>query len=183
MFYSCFCCFATVTDRLGLPRTRIIGVTMPGKGTTGRTKNNAVILMERLGITHREIPIESVGNPLMCYPHPLFGLLCVVLQAVRAHLISLGHEPCWQCLMCENAQARAVRCIQWNCLVQIVWQRVGSSLSHSLGRLLFSSSTRHPYPPAHPDPDGPRLPNRHRRSLRDCPRLVHVQRSVGTLFL
>ncbi|MFR9515505.1 MAG: NAD(+) synthase, partial [Rikenellaceae bacterium] len=40
-------------DRLGLDRKGIIGVTMPGFGTTGRTYNNAISLMEELGVTIR----------------------------------------------------------------------------------------------------------------------------------
>ena len=44
-------------DSLGLERKGIIGVTMPGFGTTGRTYNNAMDLMRHLGITIREISI------------------------------------------------------------------------------------------------------------------------------
>lgn len=46
-------------DKLNLPRKGIIGVTMPGFGTTDRTYNNAITLMRSLGITIREIPIGS----------------------------------------------------------------------------------------------------------------------------
>ncbi len=46
-------------DRLGLPRTGIIGVTMPGFGTTDRTYQNALDLMKHLGITLREISIKE----------------------------------------------------------------------------------------------------------------------------
>ena len=46
-------------DRLGLPRTGIIGVTMPGFGTTDRTYQNALDLMRLLGITLREISIKE----------------------------------------------------------------------------------------------------------------------------
>ena len=45
--------------RLGLDRKGIIGVTMPGPGTTARTRLNAMRLMEALGITAREIPIGA----------------------------------------------------------------------------------------------------------------------------
>ena len=44
-------------DRLGLDRKGIIGVTMPGFGTTGRTHTNALALMEHLGVTSREVSI------------------------------------------------------------------------------------------------------------------------------
>ena len=46
-------------NSLGLPRENIIGITMPGFGTTGRTRSNAVKLMEALGITSREISIKD----------------------------------------------------------------------------------------------------------------------------
>ena len=42
---------------LGWDPKGILGVTMPGLGTSDRTKNNAVQLMEILGISHREISI------------------------------------------------------------------------------------------------------------------------------
>lgn len=46
-------------DKLKLPRTGIIGVTMPGFGTTDRTYTNAINLMKGLGITIREISIKD----------------------------------------------------------------------------------------------------------------------------
>lgn len=46
-------------DKLGLPRKNIIGVTMPGFGTTGRTYHNALSLMKGLGVTLREISIKQ----------------------------------------------------------------------------------------------------------------------------
>ena len=46
-------------DRLGLSRKGIIGITMPGFGTTGRTHQNALLLMSSLGITQREISIAK----------------------------------------------------------------------------------------------------------------------------
>ena len=46
-------------DNLGLDRKGIIGVTMPGFGTTGRTYNNALTLMQELGITLREVSIHA----------------------------------------------------------------------------------------------------------------------------
>ncbi len=46
-------------DKLGLPRKNIIGVTMPGFGTTGRTYHNALDLMKGLGVTQREISIKQ----------------------------------------------------------------------------------------------------------------------------
>lgn len=46
-------------DKLGWNREKIIGVTMPGFGTTGRTYHNAMMLMRSLGITIREISIRE----------------------------------------------------------------------------------------------------------------------------
>lgn len=50
---------AKTMDKLGRPRKDIVGVTMPGFGTTDRTYQNALTLMERLGITMREISIKD----------------------------------------------------------------------------------------------------------------------------
>ncbi len=50
---------AKTFDKLGLPRKGIIGVTMPGFGTTGRTYRNATALMKSLGVTMREINIKK----------------------------------------------------------------------------------------------------------------------------
>ena len=46
-------------DKLGLPRKNIIGITMPGFGTTKRTHNNSIDLMNSLGVTSREINIKD----------------------------------------------------------------------------------------------------------------------------
>lgn len=52
----------TAFDRLKIPRSGIIAVTMPGLATTSRTKNNATSLMEALGVSASEIPIgEAVA--------------------------------------------------------------------------------------------------------------------------
>ena len=72
-------------DRLGWSRDRIIGVTMPGLGTSGRTKGNAVELMKILGITMREVP---------------------VIKAVEQHFSDIGHDPSVKDTTYENAQAR-----------------------------------------------------------------------------
>ena len=72
-------------DRLGLPRKDIIGITMPGLGTTSRTKSNAVDLMAALGVTSREIS---------------------VVPAVEQHFKDIGHDPKVMDSTYENAQAR-----------------------------------------------------------------------------
>ena len=46
-------------DKLGLPRKGIVGITMPGFGTTDRTYNNALSLMSSLQVTTKEISIKD----------------------------------------------------------------------------------------------------------------------------
>lgn len=72
-------------DMLGLDRKDIIAVTMPGFGTSGRTKNNADALMKHLGVTMREIPIGP---------------------AVMQHFSDIDHNPEQRDVTYENAQAR-----------------------------------------------------------------------------
>ena len=72
-------------DKLGIPRKNIIGITMPGLGTTSRTRSNAVDLMEVLGVTSREIS---------------------VVAAVEQHFKDIGHDPKVMDSTYENAQAR-----------------------------------------------------------------------------
>lgn len=45
--------------RLGLPQENIIGITMPGFGTTDRTYQNALKLIDGIGAQKREIPISD----------------------------------------------------------------------------------------------------------------------------
>ena len=72
-------------DKLGLDRKGILGVTMPGFGTTDRTHNNAVKLMETLGVTIREISIA---------------------KAVNQHFEDIGHDKNNHDVTYENSQAR-----------------------------------------------------------------------------
>ena len=72
-------------DKLGLPRTGITGVTMPGFGTTSRTHDNAVTLMKRLGVATREISI---------------------VPAVMQHFSDIGHDAAIKDVTYENSQAR-----------------------------------------------------------------------------
>ncbi|MDR3060812.1 MAG: NAD(+) synthase [Dysgonamonadaceae bacterium] len=72
-------------DKIGISRNKIIGVTMPGFGTTGRTYNNAVRLMQSLGVTIREINIEA---------------------ACKQHFKDIGHDPEVHDVTYENSQAR-----------------------------------------------------------------------------
>lgn len=72
-------------DRLGLDRRGIIGITMPGFGTTDRTYTNAVNLMKSLGVTIREISIA---------------------EACKQHFKDLGHDISNHNVVYENGQAR-----------------------------------------------------------------------------
>lgn len=72
-------------DKLGWSRKGIIGVTMPGFGTTGRTYHNAVSLMQSLGITIREINIKDA---------------CI------QHFKDIGHDVNVHDVVYENSQAR-----------------------------------------------------------------------------
>ena len=72
-------------DKLGWPREGIIGVTMPGFGTTGRTYHNAMKLMESLGVSIREINIK---------------------EACLKHFEDIGHNAEVHDVVYENSQAR-----------------------------------------------------------------------------
>lgn len=72
-------------DMLGLDRKGIVGVTMPGFGTTGRTYNNAITLINQLGITLREISICA---------------------ACEQHFKDIGLSASDRSAAYENAQAR-----------------------------------------------------------------------------
>jgi len=72
-------------DRLGWDRKRILGVTMPGFGTTGRTYHNSLDLMKALGITSKEISI---------------------VPSVNQHFEDIGQDPQVHDVTYENCQAR-----------------------------------------------------------------------------
>jgi NAD+ synthase (glutamine-hydrolysing) len=56
---------ARAFDLLGLPRTNIIGVTMPGFATSDATKSNAWALMKALGVDAREVSIEPLAQQML----------------------------------------------------------------------------------------------------------------------
>ena len=72
-------------DRLGYSRSQVIGVTMPGFGTSDRTYNNAIQMMEELGVSIHEIPIREMATQ---------------------HLQDIGHDINTHDITYENAQAR-----------------------------------------------------------------------------
>ena len=72
-------------DLLNRPRTDIIAVTMPCFGTTVRTKTNATVLCEELGVDFRTVDI---------------------FDSVNQHFKDIGHDPAVRDVTYENAQAR-----------------------------------------------------------------------------
>jgi len=72
-------------DLLGLPRTNILGVTMPCFGTTDWTYQSALELMSTLGVTQKEVRIH---------------------ESVRQHFADIGHDESVRNVTYENAQAR-----------------------------------------------------------------------------
>ncbi len=72
-------------DNMGFDRKNIRAYSMPGFGTTGRTKSNAEKLCEGLGVSFEEIPI---------------------MREAQIHLESIAHNPDEYDVVYENAQAR-----------------------------------------------------------------------------
>ncbi len=76
---------AHAMDILKLPRTNILGVTMPCFGTTDHTYQSALDLMTSLGVTQKEVRIHN---------------------SVRQHFADIGHDESVRDVTYENAQAR-----------------------------------------------------------------------------
>lgn len=72
-------------DKLGLSRKNILGITMPGFGTTDRTYNNAIELMKSLGVSIREVSIK---------------------EACIQHFKDINHDIDVHDVTYENSQAR-----------------------------------------------------------------------------
>ena len=84
---SCLALLAAVRamKKLGRPMTDILAVTMPCFGTTHRTRSNAEILCQELGVSFREIPIADT---------------------VRSHFRDIGQDEAVRDVTYENGQAR-----------------------------------------------------------------------------
>ena len=76
---------AKAFDMLNCDRKQIVGVTMPGLGTSAHTHTNSLNLMHELDITIREIPIS---------------------EACALHFKDIGHNPNVYDITFENSQAR-----------------------------------------------------------------------------
>jgi NAD+ synthase (glutamine-hydrolysing) len=95
-------------DMLGLDRRLIHGLTMPGFGTTGRTRTNALALMEHLGVAAETIDISALAlQTFKEIGHEPFGIDChgLDMEALRAALARLPREALSD-LTFENVQAR-----------------------------------------------------------------------------
>ena len=95
-------------DSLGIERDRIRALTMPGFGTTERTRSNAIALMRALRVTHREIDIRPMCLAEMkALGHSPFGIDLDGLDIDRltAKLSEVPAEKCHD-LTFENVQAR-----------------------------------------------------------------------------
>jgi len=73
-------------NRLGLTPSDVHAITMPGFGTTGRTYDNAVSLINSLGATLKVVDIK---------------------EACLQHFKDIGHDPAVLDVTYENVQARA----------------------------------------------------------------------------
>ena len=84
---SCLALLVSVRamDLLKRPRTDVIAVTMPCFGTTSRTRSNAEVLCERLGVSFRCVDIKA---------------------AVNQHFKDIGHDENVYNVVYENSQAR-----------------------------------------------------------------------------
>jgi len=78
-------------DLLGMDRKKIRGFTLPGFGTTSRTKNNAHALMRELGITAAEVDIrEMCLAQMIAEGHKPFGIdLAAMNEEVLSEYLTL----------------------------------------------------------------------------------------------
>jgi NAD+ synthase (glutamine-hydrolysing) len=99
---------AKTCDMLGLPRRQVRGLTMPGFGTTARTRTNALDLMNHLGVHGESIDISALAlQAFQELKHNPFGIDCggMDVAAFRAALARVPHESRHD-LVFENVQAR-----------------------------------------------------------------------------
>jgi NAD+ synthase (glutamine-hydrolysing) len=95
-------------DLLGSPRSRLAGLTMPGFGTTERTRRNALDLMDHLGVTSDTIDIMPLAlDTFKELGHAPFGIDCRTMDvpAFKSALSRVPRERRHD-LTFENVQAR-----------------------------------------------------------------------------
>lgn len=83
-YAACVCVYGF--DKYGWPRRYFNALRMPGPASSNETQDLSLELAQKFGFTIRTAEIETLAT-----------------EALRL----AGHEPCWKCLQCENAQARA----------------------------------------------------------------------------
>jgi NAD+ synthase (glutamine-hydrolysing) len=99
---------AKTCDLLGSTRTRIAGLTMPGFGTTQRTRKNALGLIDHLGVAGETIDISALAlQAFKEMRHAPFGIDCcnLDLPAFKAALAQVPRDRRHD-LTFENVQAR-----------------------------------------------------------------------------
>jgi len=94
---------AAALDLLGQPRTDLIFPTMPGLGTTGGTRTNAQALVESLGGTFLEIPVDDASRHILAaVGHPSV----TGVDSVEGLIQQLRADPKLADITVENVQAR-----------------------------------------------------------------------------
>ncbi|MBX7103670.1 MAG: NAD(+) synthase [Gemmataceae bacterium] len=96
-------------DLLGVGRDRIQALTMPGFGTSGRTRANAIALMRQLGVAAREVDIRPLCmDEYRALGHAPFGipLGSLDVDGLTARLRDVPPDRRHD-LVFENVQARA----------------------------------------------------------------------------
>ncbi|MCY3004638.1 MAG: NAD(+) synthase [Planctomycetota bacterium] len=94
--------------KMGWPSTRIVGMTMPGFGTTKQSKSNAIELMDHLEVTSQTIDIrDNCFETFRSLQHAPFGICLEGLnaQSLQSRLEKLPNDQ-RNDLVFENVQAR-----------------------------------------------------------------------------
>lgn len=100
---------AKAYEQLGRSATEIVGITMPGFGTSDATLTNAMTLMRELGITAKTIDIRAIClETFRALGHSPFGIAISASMSVNEFAAKLRELPAGpkQDLVFENVQAR-----------------------------------------------------------------------------
>jgi NAD+ synthase (glutamine-hydrolysing) len=95
-------------DALAVPRERILAYTMPGFGTSNRTRDNARALMRHLGVTAREVDVRAMClEEMKALRHKPFGIALdgLTVEEFAERLHRRPADPAGD-LVFENVQAR-----------------------------------------------------------------------------